>query len=81
MKTYIALATVLVLLGIVVKDNFDKRHEINELKDSITTFNKAEQKSIKTITKVREVIKNVKEPCDCYTHPLPDDVIKLLQQL
>lgn len=81
MKTYIALATVLVLLGIVVKDNFDKRHEINELKDSITTFNKAEQKSIKTITKVREVIKNVKEPCDCYNHPLPDDVIKLLQQL
>lgn len=81
MKTYIALATVLVLLGIVVKDNFDKRHEINELKDSITAFNKAEQKSIKTITKVREVIKNVKEPCDCYNHPLPDDVIKLLQQL
>lgn len=80
MKIYIALAIVLVLLGIVVKDNFDKRHEINELKDSITAFNKAEQKSIKTITKVREVIKNVKEPCDCYNQPLPDDVIKLLQR-
>ena len=80
MKTYIALAIVFVLLGIVVKDNFDKRHEINELKDSITAFNKAEQKSIKTITKVREVIKNVKEPCDCYNQPLPDDIIKLLQR-
>ena len=80
MKTYIALAIILVLLGIVVKDNFDKRHEINELKDSNTSFNNAEQKSIKTITKVREVIKNVKEPCDCYNQPLPDDVIKLLQR-
>lgn len=80
MKAYVVLATVLVLLGIVVKDNFDKRHEINELKDSITAFNKAEQKSIKTITKVREVIKNVKEPCDCYNQPLPDDIIKLLQR-
>ena len=81
MKSYIALAIVLVLLGIVVKDNLDKRHEISTLKDSITAFNKAEQKSIKTITKVREVIKNVKEPCDCYNQPMPDDVIKLLQQL
>ena len=80
MKPYIVLAIVLVLLGVVLQDNFDKRHEINELKDSITAFNKAEQKSIKTITKVREVIKNVKEPCDCYNQPLPDDVIKLLQR-
>lgn len=80
MKAYIGLAIALVLLGIVVKDNFDKRHEINELKDSIAAFNRAEQKSIKTITKVREVIKNVKEPCDCYNQPLPDDVIKLLQR-
>lgn len=76
MKAYIGLAIVLVLLGIVVKDNFEKRHEINELKDSITAFNKAEQKSIKTITKVREVVKNE----DCYNQPLPDDVIKLLQR-
>lgn len=81
MKAYIALAIALVLLGIVVKDNLDKRHEISTLKNSITAYNKAEQKSIKTITKIREVIKNVKEPCDCYNQPLPDDVIKLLQQL
>lgn len=78
MKTYIALAISLVLLGIVFKDNLDKRKEVSELKDSITAFNKAEEKSIKTITEVREVIKNVKEPCDCYNQPLPDAVIKLL---
>lgn len=78
MKAYIALAISLVLLGIVFKDNLDKRKEVSELKDSITAFNKAEEKSIKTITEVREVIKNVKEPCDCYNQPLPDAVIKLL---
>lgn len=75
MKAYIGLAIVLVLLGIVVKDNLDKRHEINELKNSITAFNKAQEKSVKTITKVREVIKNE----DCYNQPIPSDVIKLLQ--
>ena len=80
MKAYIALAIALVLLGIVVKDNLDKRHEISTLKDSITAYNKAEQKSIKTITKIREVIRNVEEPCDCYNQRMPDDVIKLLRQ-
>lgn len=75
MKAYIALAIALVLLGIVVKDNLDKRHEISTLKDSITAYNKAQEKSVKTITKVREVIKNE----DCYNQHIPSDVIKLLQ--
>ena len=75
MKAYIALAIALVLLGIVVKDNLDKRHEIGTLKDSIKAYNEAEQKSIKTIIKVREITKDE----DCYNMPLPDDVIKLLQ--
>lgn len=79
MKAYIGLAIALVLLGIVIKDNFEKRHEINELKDSITVFNKAQDKSVKTITKVREVVRNVQEPCDCYNQPIPSDAIKLLQ--
>ena len=79
MKAYIGLAMALVLLGIVVKDNFEKRHEINTLKDSITAFNKAQDKSVKTITKVREVVRNVQEPCDCYNQPIPSDAIKLLQ--
>lgn len=79
MKAYIALAIALVLLGVVIKSNFNLRGEISALKDSITAYNKAEQKSIKTITKIREVIKNVQEPCDCYNQPMPDDVIKLLR--
>lgn len=76
MKTYIALAISLVLLGIVIKSNFSLRNEIGELKDSIAAYNKAEQKSIKTITKIREVVKNE----DCYNQRMPDDVIKLLRQ-
>lgn len=80
MKAYIILAIVLVILGIVIKDNVEKRHEISELKESITVFNKAQEKSIKTITKIREVVKNVKEPCDCYNQPIPSDILKLLQQ-
>lgn len=76
MKAYIALAIALVLLGVVIKSNFSLRNEIGELKDSIAAYNKAEQKSIKTITKIREVVKNE----DCYNQRMPDDVIKLLRQ-
>ena len=76
MKAYIALAIVLVMLGIVIKDNVEKRHEISELKESITVFNKAQEKSIKTITKIREVIKNVEEPCDCYHKQLPKEILE-----
>lgn len=76
MKAYIALAISLVLLGVVIKSNFSLRNEIGELKDSIAAYNKAEQKSIKTITKIREVVKNE----DCYNQRMPDDVIKLLRK-
>lgn len=76
MKPYIVLAIVLVLLGVVLQDNFDKRHEINELKDSITAFNKAQEKSVKTITKVNKVLEKVIEPCDCYHQQLPKEILK-----
>lgn len=79
-KLLIVIAILASLLGFVIKDNFEKRSEISDLKDSITAYNKAEAKSVKTITEIREVIKNVKEPCDCYNQPLPDAVIKLLRE-
>ena len=75
MKTYIALAIALVLLGVSIRNNLSLRQEIGTLKDSIKAYNEAEQKSIKTIIKVREITKDE----DCYNMPLPDDVIKLLQ--
>ena len=76
MKAYIALAIALVLLGVSIRNNLSLRQEIGTLKDSIKAYNEAEQKSIKTIIKVREVTKDE----DCYNMPLPDDVIKLLQR-
>lgn len=79
MKVYIALATALVVCGILVKDNIDKRLEVKELKQTITNANNAEKESVKTITKIREVVKNVQEPCDCYNQPVPNDIIELLR--
>lgn len=79
-KLLIVLAILATMFGCVVKDNFDKRAEISDLKESITAYNKAEQESVKTITKLREVIKNVEEPCDCYNQPLPDAVLELLHK-
>lgn len=76
MKAYIGLAIALVLLGIVVKDNLNVRQELIDVKASITAYNKAEEKSIKTITKIREVVKNVKEPCDCYHQQLPKEILE-----
>ena len=76
MKAYIALAIALVLLGVSIRNNLSLRQEIGTLKDSIKAYNEAEQKSIKTIIKVREVTKDE----DCYNMPLPDYVIKLLQR-
>ena len=76
MKAYIALAIALVLLGVVIKSNFSLRNEIGELKDSIAAYNKAEQKSIKTITKVNKILEKVIEPCDCYHQPLPKEILE-----
>lgn len=81
MYQYIAIVLLAIALGVTIKSNVERGNEIEDLKESITTYNKAEQESVKTITKIREVIKNVKEPCDCYNQPMPDDVIKLLQDL
>lgn len=78
-KLLIVIAILASLLGFVVKDNFEKRSEINDLKDSITAYNKAEEKSIKTITEIREVIKNVEEPCDCYNQKIPEEILKYVQ--
>jgi len=80
MKAYVALAIVLVILGMVLQDNYQQRKEVASLRTTITEYNKAQAKSVKTITKIREIYKNVKEPCDCYNQSLPDDVIKLLHK-
>lgn len=79
MYQYIAIVLLAVALGITVKSNIDKGNEIEDLKESITAYNKAEQESVKTITKIREVVKNVKEPCDCYNQKIPEEILKYVQ--
>lgn len=74
-KLLIVLAILAVLLGVVVKDNFEKRNEISNLKESIATFNKAEKESAKVITEIREKVKYVKEDCNCYDAYIPGDII------
>lgn len=76
MKAYIALAIVLVLLGILVRDNLNVRHELRDVKASIAAYNKAEEKSIKTITKVNKILEKVVEPCDCYHQQLPKEILE-----
>lgn len=73
------IAILATMFGCAVKDNLEKRAEISDLKESITAYNKAEQESVKTITKLREVIKNVEEPCDCYNQKIPEEILKYVQ--
>lgn len=52
--------------------------QLKSMENEIENYNKKQLQASGTIEKVREVIKTVKEPCNCYNTRLPDDVIKLL---
>lgn len=52
--------------------------KLNSMEKEIENYNQKQLQASSTIEKVREVIKHVKEPCDCYHTRLPDSVIKLL---
>lgn len=59
----------------------EKNELISQLKSKekeIENYNEKQLEASNTIEKVREVVKRVKEPCDCYNTALPDDVAKLL---
>lgn len=59
----------------------EKNELISQLKSKeaeIENYNQKQLEASNTIEKVREVIKKVKEPCDCYHTALPDDVMRLL---
>lgn len=59
----------------------EKNELISQLKSKekeIENYNQKQLQASSTIEKVREVIKKVKEPCDCYHTALPDDVKRLL---
>ena len=54
--------------------------QLKSMENEIENYNKKQLEATSTIEKVREVIKTVKEPCNCYNTRLPDDVIKLLHE-
>lgn len=77
---YIIIAILSIALCMSVRGCTQAEMRAKEATQVVDNYNKAQKESVKTITKVREIIKNVKEDCDCYHHPLPDDVIKLLRK-
>jgi len=52
--------------------------QVKSMENEIERYNEKQLQASSTIEKVREVIKHVKEPCDCYHTALPDDVKRLL---
>lgn len=62
MYQYIVIVILAVLLGFTFKSNIEKSKEIATLEDSIDAYNKAQEKSVKTITQIREVVNMLKIP-------------------
>jgi len=59
----------------------EKNELISQLKSKekeIENYNQKQLEASNTIEKVREVIKTVKEPCDCYNSALPARVADIL---
>jgi uncharacterized protein YoxC len=72
-KLAIAVIVLAVMLGLTIKSNYTKSREIDSLKNSIAAYNKAQTQSVKTITKIQEKIKYVKE--DCYHTDINSGII------
>ena len=61
----------------------EKNELISQLKSKekeIEQYNQKQLEASNTIEKVREVVKRVKEPCDCYNTRLPDDVLAIIRK-
>ena len=74
MKFTVILATLVValsiLLGVVIKSNYEKSAKISQLQDTIGAVNSAE----KIIYKIKEVAKDE----DCYNTAISPDILKLV---
>lgn len=82
-KIAVILASACVLLFLwcsyLQKENTRLYAEKKAFSDGIVKFNQARKKSDDTIIQIREKIRYVNEPCDCYSAPIPDDIIKLVR--
>lgn len=72
---YIACILLAIALGWSVKSHIETKQQYKKLQHSIVAFNKANQESVKVITEIREKIKYVKDPCNCYNTAIPDAII------
>jgi len=70
---YIAVISLAIALGVSLKTVFEMKKDYKELQQTIANTNKAENKAVKTITKIQEKIKYVKE--DCYHIDINSDII------
>ena len=52
--------------------------KVKSMEGEIEKYNQKQMEASNTIEKVREVVRTVKEPCNCYHTVLPDGVVKLL---
>lgn len=66
------VAVLLLLLGVVLKDSYEKSAKIAQLQDTIKSVEKAQ----KVIYKIREVAKDE----DCYNTKISEAVIKELRK-
>lgn len=79
MRKLYVLLLVLVLaitVGVLLKSNLELRKNNKELQQTVAKANKADQKAVKTITKIQEKIKYVKEDCDCFHRNIPEEILK-----
>ena len=72
---YIACILLAIALGWSIKSHIETKQQYKKLQYSVIAFNKANQESSKVITEIREKIKYVKDPCDCYNTAIPDAII------
>lgn len=70
---YIAVIALAIALGVSIKSNLETKKDYKELQQTIANANKADQEAVKTITKIQEKIKYVKE--DCYHIDINSDII------
>jgi len=72
---YIACILLAIALGWSIKSHIETKQNFKRLQNSVIAFNKANQESVKVITEIREKIKYVKDPCNCYNVNIPDAII------
>lgn len=59
-------------------ENTDLKTQLKSKEAEIDEYNKKQLQASSTIEKVREVVKRVKEPCDCYNTLISPELLDIL---